>query len=119
MNDASRYLLCRLDELADPGSKGCRADPGGTVEEILVVRRNNRVFGYINRCPHTGGPLDWMPDQFLSIDKHHIQCATHAALFRLDDGICVAGPCAGDRLTPVPMQVEAGNVYLLIDGKTL
>jgi nitrite reductase/ring-hydroxylating ferredoxin subunit len=57
MNEASRYLLCRLDELADPGSKGCRADLGGTVEEILVVRRNNRVFGYINRCPHTGGPL--------------------------------------------------------------
>ena len=115
MNDASRYLLCRLDELVDPGSKGCRADPEGTVEEILVVRRNNRVFGYINRCPHTGGPLDWMPDQFLSIDKRHIQCATHAALFRLDDGICVAGPCAGDRLTPVPLQVETGNIYLLIN----
>ena len=117
MNNTDRYLLCRLDELADPGSKGSQADLGGIVEEILVVRRDNRVFGYINRCPHTGGPLDWMPDQFLSIDKCHIQCATHAALFRLDDGMCVAGPCAGDRLTPVPLQLEAGNIYLLIEGK--
>ena len=115
MNDPGRYLLCRLDELADPGSKGSQANLGGTVEEILVVRRDNRVFGYINSCPHTGGPLDWMPDQFLSTDKRHIQCATHAALFRLDDGICVAGPCAGDRLTAVPLQVESGNVYLLIN----
>ena len=119
MKNASRYLLCRLDELADPGSKGSQADLGGAVHEIVVVRRNNRVYGYINRCPHTGGPLDWMPDQFLSFDKRHIQCATHAALFRLDDGICVAGPCAGDHLTAVLLQVEAGNIYLLTDGLTL
>ena len=117
MNDANRYLLCRLDELADPGSKGSLADLGDTVHEILVVRRDNCVYGYINSCPHTGGPLDWMPDQFLSIDKRHIQCATHAALFRLDDGMCVAGPCSGDWLTPVPLQVETGNIYLLIEWK--
>ena len=116
MNETSRYLLCRLDELADPGSTGSQADLGDAVHGILVVRRNNRVYGYINRCPHTGGPLDWMPDRFLSVDKHHIQCATHDALFRLDDGMCVAGPCAGDRLTPVPLQLEAGNIYLLING---
>ena len=119
MKNASRYLLCRLDELADPGSKGSQANLGDTIHEILVVRSNNRVFGYINRCPHTGGPLDWMPDQFLSFDKRHIQCATHAALFRLDDGICVAGPCSGDHLTAVPLQVEAGNIYLLMEGKNL
>ena len=115
MNDKNCYLLCRMDELADPGSKGRQANLGDMVYEIVVVRSNNQVYGYINRCPHTGGPLDWMPDQFLSIDKRHIQCATHAALFRFDDGICVAGPCAGDRLTPVPLQVETGNIYLLIN----
>ena len=116
MNDTSRYLLFRLDELADPGSKGSLADLGDSVHEILVVRRNNRVYGYINSCPHTGGPLDWMSGRFLSFDKRHIQCATHDALFRLDDGMCVAGPCAGDHLTAVQLQVETGNVYLLTDG---
>ena len=119
MNDKNCYLLCRMDELADPGSKGSQANAGEVVHQVVVVRRNNRVYGYINRCPHTGGPLDWMPDQFLSLDKRHIQCATHAARFRLDDGVCVAGPCAGDHLTAVPLQVEAGNVYLLTDGKNL
>jgi len=113
MNDNTRYLICRLDELADPGSKGNRVIPGDPVQNIFVVRRNDRVYGYINSCPHTGGPLDWVPDLFLSLDKRYIQCATHAALFRLDDGTCVAGPCAGDRLTAIPLQVESGNVYLL------
>jgi nitrite reductase/ring-hydroxylating ferredoxin subunit len=59
-----------------------------------------------------------VPDQFLSLDNLHIQCATHDALFNLHDGTCVAGPCAGDRLTGVPLQLESGNVYLLTDRLT-
>ena len=116
MNDAGRYLLCRMDELTDPGSKGSKLVLGDVVHTVFVVRSNDRVYGYINSCPHTGGPLDWMQDQFLSIDKSYIQCATHAALFRLDDGMCIAGPCAGDQLTAVALQVESGDVFLLTDG---
>jgi nitrite reductase/ring-hydroxylating ferredoxin subunit len=82
--------------------------------DILVVRQGNRVYGYLNNCPHTGGPLDWVPGQFLDLDREHIQCATHAALFRIADGVCVCGPCAGDHLTPVTMAVEAGEVILLV-----
>ena len=118
MNDASRYLLCCMDELTDPGSKGSKLVLGDVVHTVFVVRRNDSVYGYMNSCPHTGGPLDWMPDQFLSVDKRHIQCATHDALFRLDDGLCVAGPCVGDQLTAVALQVESGNVFLLADGLT-
>ncbi|BAZ95304.1 uncharacterized protein FOKN1_2947 [Thiohalobacter thiocyanaticus] len=70
------------------------------------------MYGYINRCPHAGSPLDWMPDQFLSLDQRHIQCATHAALFTLDGGECVAGPCVGDRLTPVALELVDGWICL-------
>jgi nitrite reductase/ring-hydroxylating ferredoxin subunit len=113
MRDSGRYFLVRMDELADPGSRGFSLAIGVTVHDIFVVRRNNRVYGYFNSCPHTGGPLDWVPDRFLSLDERYIQCATHDALFRLDDGQCVAGPCAGDRLAPVSLQIEAGDVFLL------
>lgn len=107
--------LCRFDELADPDSRGFEVELGGTPESILVVRRGEAVHGYINRCPHAGSPLDWMPDQFLSLDQQHIQCATHAALFTLEGGECVAGPCAGDRLTPVALRVVDGWVCLAGD----
>jgi len=36
-----------------------------------------------------------------------IQCATHGALFRIRDGYCVAGPCAGQGLIPLEVKVEA------------
>ena len=89
------------------------------LHDVFIVRVGQQVFSYLNSCPHTGGPLDWMPDQFLSLDKDYIQCATHAALFRVDDGYCVAGPCAGDRLTSVPVIVDAGEVVLLVSDLTV
>ena len=102
--------LCRLDELQDPCGKGFSVVAGGEVVDILVVRRGNRVYGYLNSCPHTGGPLDWVPDQFLDLNHQYIQCATHAALFRIMDGVCVYGPCSGAYLVPVSVQLVNGAV---------
>lgn len=118
MNEAASAgtVVCRLDELQDPGSRGVSVCQGGRLHDVLIVRRGRQVFCYLNSCPHTGSPLDWMPDQFLSLDKHHIQCATHAALFRIEDGICIAGPCSGDALTPVPVVVADGEVILPAGG---
>ena len=58
--------------------------------------------------------LDWVPDRFMSEDGSYIMCATHGALFEIEDGDCIAGPCAGDRLTDVPVTVAPdGRVVLL------
>jgi nitrite reductase/ring-hydroxylating ferredoxin subunit len=100
--------LCRLDELADPGSRGFAIEG----EEIFIVRRGRLVAGYVNSCPHTRGPLDWVPDQFLDLERRHILCATHGALFRIEDGHCLAGPCVGDKLTAVAVEIVDGVVVL-------
>ena len=109
---ASSAVVCRLEDIEDPGSKGMTVSIAGQLQDIFIVRRGDSVFGYLNSCPHTGGPLDWTPDRFLDLDGRHIQCAMHAALFRIEDGRCIAGPCNGDRLTPVPVKLEAGVVHL-------
>lgn len=107
----ARQRLCRFDELADPGSRGVTLRmPDGTLEDIFVVRNGAEAFAYRNHCPHTGSPLDWQPDQFLNLDRTLIQCATHFALFRIGDGQCVSGPCAGQALTPVAIVLVDGWV---------
>lgn len=114
MPDTTEHLpLCRLDELDVPGSRGLTVTCGERPQDIFLVRSDAGVFGYINSCPHTGAPLDWMPDRYLNVDLTYIQCAMHAALFNIEDGVCIAGPCHGEALTPVPLRVEAGVVYLL------
>jgi nitrite reductase/ring-hydroxylating ferredoxin subunit len=105
--------LCKLDDIPEGGSKGFLLDYRQPPAEIFVVRRDGEVRAYVNSCPHTGAPLDWMPDQFLNLDKTLIQCATHHALFRIEDGYCVAGPCAGASLSPVPVKLRHGRVLVV------
>ena len=110
-----RHQLCRIEELPDPGARGFTLRTEAGLQDIFLVRRGDQVYAYVNRCPHTGSPLDWQPDQFLSLDGSMIQCATHLALFRIDDGYCLAGPCVGQALTPAPIAVVDGRVLAAAD----
>jgi ketohexokinase len=107
----STLALCRLDELGDPGSRGFQLPlPDCTDLPCFVVRHGDRVHGYRNQCPHTEAPLEWRAHQFLDPDGRFIQCALHGALFAPTDGRCVHGPCAGDALEPVAVEVCDGWV---------
>ena len=53
---------------------------------------------YRNLCPHSGGPLARPGEVPLSRDRAHLVCAGHGALFRISDGLCIAGPCKGEHL---------------------
>jgi nitrite reductase/ring-hydroxylating ferredoxin subunit len=103
-------VLCALGDLADPGSKGFVFRDGEKLFLGFVVRRDGEVHGYIDRCPHAGMPLALMPDRYLTREGDLILCTSHGALFRLGDGLCVGGPCAGLRLWPWPVRVEEGQV---------
>ena len=113
--------LCRLDELGDPGAKGFLFGPGTGPNadtdrfDMFVIRRGQKIFAYVNACPHALTPLDTFPDRFLTLDATRIICSTHGALFRIDDGYCVSGPCAGQDLTSVKAVVEDGMVYAVFD----
>jgi nitrite reductase/ring-hydroxylating ferredoxin subunit len=82
------------------------------------VRTDIGVRAYLNRCPHRGTPLNWVPNRFLTDDREHAICATHGALFRIDDGRCIAGPCAGDSLVPVRVEVD-GDIVVIPEGALL
>lgn len=105
--------LCRLDELPDPGSKGFQVAGRG----VFAVRQGQQVYVYLNRCPHRGIALEWVPDQFLDHSGRLIQCASHGALFLPESGECVAGPCSGASLTPLASHIDAGQIWL--DGSAL
>ena len=104
-------VLCRVDELPDGGTRGFPPAPGGFIG-LFALRRGERVQVWVNACPHLGVPLDWAPDQFLTHDGTRIMCSTHGAEFRLDDGLCLRGPCKGDRLEAVPVTIESGLVLV-------
>ena len=104
--------LCRLADLPDPGSRDFTFGVGPSAFEMFVVRRDAAAFGYRNSCPHTGAPLNWLPGRLLDPMRAIIQCATHGARFRIEDGLCTWGPCRGDSLEAIPVRVQDGVVIM-------
>ena len=103
---AGMRLLCRLEEIPDAGAKGFPAAPGGFTG-LFAVRRGERVFVYVNSCPHIGVPLEPLPDRFLDRRRELIVCSAHGARFRIEDGECFSGPCYGESLEAVPVRIDA------------
>ncbi len=108
----SGVRLGRLADIPDGGSAGYTIDTAEGRRRLLAVRRGDRVFVYANECPHIGAPLDFEPGRFLNLERTHILCTNHGALFRIEDGACVAGPCAGRPLRRIAAIVRGGAVML-------
>lgn len=100
--------LCELAGVADGTARNFVLQMRAGRFHGFVVRNGERVTGYVDRCPHAGLPLAQKIDNYLTPDGALIACAWHGALFRIDDGQCVGGPCAGQRLTRWPVCVDNG-----------
>lgn len=106
------HRICRLGDLDDPGSREFRVGEGEWPFSGFLVRRGDRVFAYRNYCMHVGHPLNWKPDAFLTRDRKHIICASHGAMYGIDSGVCVAGPCAGRRLDALEVTMRRDEIYV-------
>ncbi len=106
-------ILCNINDITDPGAKGFKLKQGRNELLVFVVKKEGQIYGYENACPHAGINLEWQEDDFLDINKEHIQCSVHGALFKIENGDCMGGPCNGEGLTPVNLtQDEQGNISL-------
>jgi len=108
-----KHLVCSLDDLKKADAFGTEIVIDGTTTACFLIYHENLVYSYLNRCPHTGINLDWTPNQFLNNENEFIQCSTHGALFNIKDGLCLRGPCVGDRLQLIENEVFENNIYLI------
>ena len=108
--------LCHLSELPDGGARGFDPQRSGQ-DSVLVLRRGSQLRAYVDACPHHGTPMAWRKDAYLNAAGDRIVCAAHGALFDPDTGACTLGPCLGQALTPLALQVDAdGQVHLVAPG---
>lgn len=104
--------LITLDSIEEGGFAEVEAVIDGNPESLLMYRSGNQVRAWLNVCPHAGRRLDWSPGKFLKSREGHLVCAAHGASFELEHGTCVAGPCRGDALRAVAVEVRDGWVVL-------
>ncbi|BDZ74523.1 hypothetical protein GCM10025856_22420 [Methylophaga marina] len=92
----TEIYLCNKNELKEYQTRGFNIElEDDKTLDCFLLKQDGEVRAYLNFCPHLGIPLNWQPDQFMSLEGTHIQCSTHGALFQLEDGYCFSGPCRG------------------------
>lgn len=104
--------VCRLDDVPNGGAHSATLMLHGVETQVFLFRRGERVRAFVNSCPHTGANLDWQPGRFMDYQGRHFLCGTHGALFRLDDGFCISGPCKGRSLKSVAVKLRGDAVVL-------
>ncbi len=75
----------------------------------FAIRWRGEPHVWLNRCPHAGSPLDWIPGQFFSEDGNELVCHTHHARFDPASGACLGGPCPHG-LEPLPFRMIEGGL---------
>lgn len=115
MKADDKTVIIRSDALTD-GGKGVRfALPVlGLNVTGFAVRYNGLAYAYVNQCAHVSVELDWEPGEFFTAQKDFLVCATHGACYRPDNGFCVAGPCKGRSLKPIPLIEQNGEIIINI-----
>lgn len=101
--------LCHTSDLAEDSAQEFNLPDG---RRIFVVRKDNLFYGYQNHCPHAGLPLNMTPTDFLDLDKRYIRCVNHMALFEIDSGNCIDGPCFGSQLKKETIVLKDDSLWI-------
>ena len=102
--------ICDLSDLEETRAFGAEVEGVNYVVALSPEDQQPRV--YTNSCPHLGVQLEMLENQFLDPAGDYIVCANHGAMFKVDDGFCIAGPCMNQSLQSVDFKVVDEAVYL-------
>lgn len=102
--------ICRSEQVTERGL-AWRFSVGSA--PAFVIRYDGVVYAYRNECAHIPIELDFNPGDVFDLSRQYLICSTHGAYYDPTNGLCLGGPCAGRRLTPLPISEENGAVWLL------
>ena len=104
--------VAKLSDIEEGSATSAVIELADGHRHLILTRKADEVNVFLNSCPHTGVRLDWKVGVFLTVDKAHLQCSTHGALFELDSGFCVAGPCINKCLVKLQTKVYDQAIYV-------
>ncbi len=85
----------------------------GLDKAVVLIKHEGDVKAYINNCPHQDVPLNEAYKIDVNPFEKTMKCSVHDAFFRIEDGLCIEGPCWDEALQTVDISVdENGDIYL-------
>ncbi|HEY2515773.1 MAG TPA: Rieske 2Fe-2S domain-containing protein [Polyangiaceae bacterium] len=113
---AGRWVHVNLGRYVDVG--------GLRTKSALVGKTQGVVRAWANACLHQPLPLDvtsdpeWITDEVRAapMDERrlHLLCHSHGALYRTRDGYCISGPCMGQALLPMVVEMQGETIAVVL-----
>lgn len=110
-----RQRICAPADCPEGQALEFELDLGQGPEPCFLLHWQGRWLAYRNQCPHQGLTLNWQPGHFLSADGAWLECINHGALFQIEDGHCIYGPCRGQRLSALALEVDEAGVWVCFE----
>jgi len=109
-----KYVFISKRNFSDLSTRSFQVVVKGKLFQGFVVKKGGRYFAYQNLCQHLPITLDLRDSDFFTHDKQFLQCHMHGAMYEVETGFCIAGPCQGARLVALELQEEEGRVVISI-----
>ena len=105
-------VICESEKLVNSG-RGVRFEVEYFGERVpaFVIRYQDRVHAYLNKCAHVAMELDWQEGVFFDSAGRDLLCSTHGATYSASSGHCIGGPCNGTPLVKLLVEERGGKVY--------
>lgn len=110
-------MICKLACITDVKANtwyeySLQLDEG--LVSVMLIMRDNDYTAFKNLCPHQGRRMDYAAGKFLIAENGNIICPAHGAEFNPDDGLCINGPCLGQSLQPIHIQLNEESIFTII-----
>ena len=108
----STIFICESSAVEE-GGRGVRFPLTAAGEDAVgfVVRFEQEVHAYLNRCAHVPMELDWNQGEFFEPSGLFLMCATHGALYEPNTGKCAGGPCRGGSLKQIKVVEKEHKIF--------
>lgn len=81
-------------------------------EAIVVLDSRGEPRAYLNECRHLPVPLDGGTGEVLDHTRRYLLCGTHGALYETASGLCIEGPCVGQKLVPLRLRRDGERLWV-------
>ena len=103
--------LANINQLSN--SKTMVVQAKGLKESVILIKYEDQVKAFLNNCPHQDVPLNEAYKIDVNPFEKTMKCSVHDAFFRIEDGLCIEGPCWDEALKEVLITVDdGGDIYL-------
>ncbi len=112
MSTKQRIWVCSIDRLKEGSYERVEVEYADEPSSVIVFRYQGDFLAYRNLCVHMPRRLDCEKDMIFDDTGQNLRCSMHGVIYDPVTGESISTICEGDKLTPIKVEVNEGEVYI-------